>query len=196
MARSATPRAAPPAISAACASTAASAPPTPPAIPAIRSPRCLLRLSPMIPTVPRWQRPSILRVVTAPRTRRARSTTFALRTIACAPPSRHGTPAVRRRHGHHAAGGRPEAGCRPEELNLTDPASSRASMRSMPPQAAASSMQTPSVRQPTSWRAAHTRWKRSSRRALRTASGPVRPTARWRRWTSARWANCWSPTVH
>ena len=114
-------RAAPPAISAACASTAASAPPTPPAIAAIRSPRCLLRLSPMIPTVPRWQRPSILRVVTAPRTRRARSATFALRTIAYAPPSRHGTPPVRRRHGHHAAGGRHEGRALPELLNFEEP---------------------------------------------------------------------------
>ena len=53
----------------------------------------------------------------------------------------------------------------------------------------------PSARRPISWRAANTRWKRSLRRASPTASGPAPPTAHWPRWTSARWANCWSLTA-
>ena len=71
----------------------------------------------------------------------------------------------------------------------------RASMPGTPPQAAASSMPIPLALPPTSWRAAPTVWKRSLRRALPTASGPVRPMVRLPRWMSARWASCWNPTA-
>ena len=86
-------------------------------------------------------------------------------------------------------------GARPEELNITDPQLIESIHSRYAAAAAASSMPTPSVRRPISWRAANTRWKRSLRRVSPTASGPAPPTAHWPRWTSARWANCWSPTA-
>lgn len=69
-------------------------------------------------------------------------------------------------------------GARPEELNITDRRSSRASMGSTLRRAAASSTPTPSALLPTSWQAVLTRWSRSSPQALKTASAPVRPTVR------------------
>ena len=66
-------------------------------------------------------------------------------------------------------------GARPEELNITDPALIEGIHGQY---AAASSTPTPSALLPTSWRAAPTRWSRSSPQALKTASAPARPTVR------------------
>ncbi len=46
---------------------------------------------------------------------------------------------------------------------------------------------------PTSWPAASTRWKRSLRRALPTASGPWLPMAHWPRWMWGRWGELLEP---
>ena len=77
-------------------------------------------------------------------------------------------------------------GARPEELNITD----LQLIESIHSRYAAAGSRI--INANTFGASAH---KRSLRRASPTASGPAPPTAHWPRWTSARWANCWSPTA-
>ena len=65
-------------------------------------------------------------------------------------------------------------GAKPEELNITNPELIESIHAKYA--AAGSRIVNANTFGATSWRAAHTVWKRSSRRASPTASAPVRPT--------------------
>ena len=69
-------------------------------------------------------------------------------------------------------------GARPEELNITDPAL----IEGIHAQYAAAGSRIVNANtfgaSATSWRAAPTRWSRSSQQVSKTASAPVRPTVR------------------